>query len=179
MDMSYSIFREKISLSTFQPSFFQAALSPRPIRDFFYKEYSKHGVWHRKVLTDLIVEIRSQRSLDIRTRYNQRLSAIDVPCLIMWGDEDSFFPVETAHLMKQWIPQAELHIFSGVGHSPQIEVPRQFAYVVDLYLKKQCLQLEIEARQTSFKIGKDAAIGLDPDLRQRQHKAKKKIFASR
>ncbi len=64
--------------------------------------------------------------------YRGRLAALDVPTLLLFGSEDPFAPVASAHRLAREIPHARLEILDGVGHFMFDEVPdRAAAIVVD------------------------------------------------
>ena len=50
---------------------------------------------------------------------------IKVPTLILWGEEDLYFPVSAAHRFHQDIERSELYIYPNVGHLPMEEVADQ------------------------------------------------------
>ncbi|MBI1260331.1 MAG: alpha/beta fold hydrolase [Rhizobiales bacterium] len=49
------------------------------------------------------------------------LSALKMPVLIMWGDQDRLIPVEMASEFADRIPQAQTVIYQDVGHIPMEE----------------------------------------------------------
>jgi pimeloyl-ACP methyl ester carboxylesterase len=51
-------------------------------------------------------------------RWRERLGEIDVPVLVVHGDEDPFFPVGNAVALAEEIPGARLLTLPGVGHEP-------------------------------------------------------------
>lgn len=51
----------------------------------------------------------------------EKLSAIKVPTLVMWGTEDNLVPVSGAQKYADAIDGATLTIYEGVGHLPQEE----------------------------------------------------------
>ena len=59
---------------------------------------------------------------------------LDMPTLIVWGDEDRAIHVGTAEVLHKLIPQSVVVIMKGVGHLPMLERPRQTA---EDYLKFQ------------------------------------------
>lgn len=63
-----------------------------------------------------------------------RLEAIEMPTLIIWGDQDLLIPVAAAHTLKAHIPHAELVIYENVGHVPMEEVPVESAGAVATFL---------------------------------------------
>lgn len=72
------------------------------------------------------------QAIPLAHEYNllHRLPEIQVPTLILWGDQDSRIPVENAHTAAGLIPGARLEILPGAGHMPQIEAPERFVHVI-------------------------------------------------
>lgn len=51
------------------------------------------------------------------------LDTLNVPVLIVWGEDDSWIAPQTAHDLQEQIPGAELVLLPGVGHIPMVEAP--------------------------------------------------------
>jgi pimeloyl-ACP methyl ester carboxylesterase len=49
---------------------------------------------------------------------SQVLSEISIPVLLVWGDRDFYFPVDIAVELYHSLPNAELWIVPGQGHTP-------------------------------------------------------------
>ena len=64
----------------------------------------------------------------------ENLEKIEVPTLIIWGEQDQILPVAHAHAAAQRLPDARLHIFDGCGHVPNIEHPDKFNAIVNEFL---------------------------------------------
>ena len=111
-------------------------------------------MWHRKVLSDLFQGLSSEDDpLLWEVALNRKLPSIKTPTLLLWGDEDTLFPADTAYVAKDLMPNAKLHFFTDVGHCPQIESPRVFARVLTKYLLEQIRRLQQEklhAQKQSF-----------------------------
>jgi haloalkane dehalogenase len=58
-------------------------------------------------------------------QYEGCLAALDVPTLILWGEQDAFAPVAGAYRFKREIPHAELVVLEGVGHFLQEDAPER------------------------------------------------------
>ncbi len=56
-----------------------------------------------------------------------RLQALSAPTLVLWGEADTWLPVEHGHNFMNDLPNGELKIYPGVGHMPMHEVPEQSA----------------------------------------------------
>ena len=66
-----------------------------------------------------------------------KLKEIDVPTLILAGDEDAFIFPEEAELMHKKIKNSELKIFSPkIGHMIQFEALEEYNKTVEEFLKK-------------------------------------------
>lgn len=48
---------------------------------------------------------------------------VQVPTLIMWGDQDKIIDLSCAEVFKSLIPHAELKVFRDIGHLPMLEAP--------------------------------------------------------
>jgi len=59
-----------------------------------------------------------------------KLGSINIPTLVISGDDDRIVPVEDSVRLSQEIPNAVLHVFPDTGHVPQEENPQEFLEVV-------------------------------------------------
>lgn len=66
-----------------------------------------------------------------------RLPALNVPTLVVWGDEDPGTPPEGNQLIADLVPGAERHVFAGARHVPMIEYPEQFSAIMVAWLSRQ------------------------------------------
>lgn len=62
------------------------------------------------------------------------LSTIDVPTLIVVGEEDALTPVSEARAMHAAIPRSRLEVLAGAGHVSNFERPAAFNHVVSEFL---------------------------------------------
>ncbi len=65
---------------------------------------------------------------------SERLGAIDVPVLLIWGANDGLIPVENARRLAAQIPGARLVVLPECGHVPQEERPRETADAIAGFL---------------------------------------------
>jgi len=73
-----------------------------------------------------------------RNRDTQRdLHRVKVPTLLVWGENDSITPRETAVEFQKLLPHAELRFIANCGHSPPIEHPETFAHLIRKFLKTE------------------------------------------
>ena len=69
--------------------------------------------------------------------FTARLGEIKAPTCILTGELDLLKGPAYAHILKQAIPHAELHVLPGAGHATPWERPEEFNTVVLGFLAKQ------------------------------------------
>ena len=97
-------------LSPFQPV----------VRKIWYKlagekDYYRASPHMRKIMAQVQEEV------------GPRLSEIQTPTLILWGEDDHVTPVADARIIHSRILHSKLRIFQGVGHPIHIEKPKELA----------------------------------------------------
>ena len=75
-----------------------------------------------------------------------KLPALDMPVLILWGDKDTV--VERAPLvrMARDLPQAELVVWEGIGHAPQLEQPERFHALLMEFISKMTTVEKVQSQ---------------------------------
>ena len=61
------------------------------------------------------------------------LPRINIPTLLMWGENDADTPLADGQKMEKLIPDAGLVVFKGVGHYPFLEQPAYFYRVLESF----------------------------------------------
>ena len=56
-------------------------------------------------------------------KFMRYLHRLNMPTLIVWGDEDKIIPVQQAEVWRKALPKAEVRIFKGGGHLVHIDKP--------------------------------------------------------
>lgn len=94
-------------------------------------ELAKTEPWRRAGLAEaagsLVMMIAEAGEL------NDAIDAIDARTLLLWGDDDRLV---TGHVIAGLVdrrPGWDQHVFGGVGHAPQVEVPDEFVSVVSAW----------------------------------------------
>jgi len=64
----------------------------------------------------------------------RELAPIDIPALVIHGEQDRIISKRTAEDLVQALPRAELVVMRGVGHAPQLEAPRTTAKLVERFV---------------------------------------------
>jgi len=63
-----------------------------------------------------------------------RLSELLVPTLLVWGTKDGIVPVSHAYAAAQLIPDCQLHVFKGCGHSVYKQKVQEFSQLLVEFL---------------------------------------------
>lgn len=58
------------------------------------------------------------------------LRAIDIPTIIVHGDQDRMAPPHSVHTLHEHLPHARLHWIADAGHAAWLEKPDEFAAVI-------------------------------------------------
>jgi pimeloyl-ACP methyl ester carboxylesterase len=66
----------------------------------------------------------------------ERLRAVDVPTLALWGGNDQVVPVEIGRALASAMPNAELRIFAGAPHPCYLEATMEFHDAVLDFLER-------------------------------------------
>jgi pimeloyl-ACP methyl ester carboxylesterase len=91
----------------------------------------------RSVLTTPAGSLRVVRFARDARRCNvaDRLRAIEVPTLLVWGREDRITPPEAAERFRAMMPDAQLTYLARCGHTAMLERPGAFTEVVARWLE--------------------------------------------
>jgi pimeloyl-ACP methyl ester carboxylesterase len=73
---------------------------------------------------------------DIQSFIVSNLDKIDIPVLIIWGENDPLFPVTHAYKLNGIIGNSSLKIITQCGHAPQEERPGKTAEIITNFLRK-------------------------------------------
>ena len=68
------------------------------------------------------------------------LGTIDVPTLVVTGDEDTIIPIEDVQSMQAAIRGSSLEVITGAGHLTNLERPAAFNHVVSEFLATLMLE---------------------------------------
>jgi len=79
---------------------------------------------------------------DFERMSEEEIAALDMPALILWGDEDRLIPVSAGKWLDQRLPNSQMVIYPGIGHLPQEEAPAQTLADVRAWLKTRTLVAE-------------------------------------
>jgi DNA-binding SARP family transcriptional activator/pimeloyl-ACP methyl ester carboxylesterase len=63
------------------------------------------------------------------------LSQVKTPTLVLHGTRDQRVPLRTAHYLAEHLPDAQLHLFEGVGHLPIFTATAEFCEVLRRFVR--------------------------------------------
>lgn len=66
-----------------------------------------------------------------------QISAIDVPVMIAWGENDTWVPISVGERLHELLPDAEWHTYAECGHLPQEEAAEKFNANLLAFLAKE------------------------------------------
>ncbi len=92
----------------------------------------KHGSADYRQASDVM---RRTMSLCINEDLTALLHKVDVPTLLIWGENDTATPLRDAKIMEKHIPDAGLVVLKGAGHFAFAEAWGQCSRVLDVFLK--------------------------------------------
>ncbi len=88
------------------------------------------GAAARRALIDMALHIVPP-DLDL---WVARYPEIDVPTLLLWGDDDRVVPISIGQRLARELPRAQLTILEATGHLPAEERPRESLRVLESFL---------------------------------------------
>ena len=59
---------------------------------------------------------------------------IELPTLVVWGQDDVWIPIDRAHRLCELIPDARLHLIENAGHLVQLDQPEALTAALTSWL---------------------------------------------
>ena len=84
--------------------------------------------------------LRAQLAVMAEADLRDLLPRIDVPTLLIWGEQDARSPLSVARQFEQAIPDAELVVIPDCGHVSNLERPEQFNAAVRAFCRAHPLR---------------------------------------
>ena len=98
-----------------------------------------HPAWHEYSI-DVLKKKGGRRAFfqgrgrAVITFTDEELRAVQVPTLLIWGEDEAFFPVSHGERAARLIPGARMEVIPGAGHLPFMEKPEIFCHLVAKFL---------------------------------------------
>ena len=90
--------------------------------------------WKTQLISNKKSIVKAVKGVINREGVLDELSNVQIPTLVIVGDEDVATVTEKAKNIKLKIPQSRLAIIKGAGHSSTIEEPRQVIDTIEVFL---------------------------------------------
>jgi pimeloyl-ACP methyl ester carboxylesterase len=121
------------------------------MQEIFYDPALVTPAWIESVRRILVTRAYALRLLHVarsakRSNLEERLGAIGVPTLLVWGKDDRITPVEVAERFRALIPSAELITIANCGHAPMLEQPLMFNAILEDWLVDTRARRDRDAR---------------------------------
>lgn len=81
------------------------------------------------------IAMGDRAQVDREAKYWQRVSEIEVPVLILWGEHDVTTPLAFAHAFDTQIANTVLKIYPNAAHLPMEEIPADVAADIKIWMK--------------------------------------------
>lgn len=98
-----------------------------------YHRPPKMPGWFKRDLTKQRVAVAADQDRIFQEIFGQRLwldhrlNRLNMPTLVLWGDDDRVLDISSVPLFRQGIPHAEVAILPACGHVPMLEKPVETA----------------------------------------------------
>ena len=112
-------------------SFYSMTMAKPPyFPDFILEAVSVKYQAKREELVEIFKDFHGKDSLQ------PVLSEIDVPVLLLWGDQDQLLHVSAVDVWKAGIKDISVKVWEGIGHMPMVEIPAESAAVYQAFLDR-------------------------------------------
>jgi len=103
---------------------------------------------------DAMVELSRAIDFNRFTDYAERAKSLQVPTLIIWGEDDQWIPLEIGHRFDRDLPNSRLVVIPECGHVPQEEYPGVTAQLIIDFIRGT-----MDPRTASLSIPPEIPIG--------------------
>lgn len=109
----------------------------------FASRTAYEAVYGSELSDDLLLQWDRNREMTARVAwkphmYNRRLvpllPLVDVPTLVVWGDDDRVVPLECGERYAKLLPRASLSVVAASGHAVDMEQPVELARLVQAHV---------------------------------------------
>ena len=77
------------------------------------------------------------RAVATRREVISRLGCLQMPALVLWGNDDALAPVPIGRELADALPHSQFHVFADCGHLPTLEKPAESAGLFAEFLRNQ------------------------------------------
>lgn len=88
-----------------------------------FMPYCVRKFFARRALADVQLHSKIMAQLAASPLLEEQFSAIEVPALIVWGEEDHMLDLAGASALHVLLPDSQIRIMPDIGHMPMLEFP--------------------------------------------------------
>jgi pimeloyl-ACP methyl ester carboxylesterase len=117
------------------------------VRSAFHHESAYEAVYGAEISDEVLLQWDLNREMTARVAwkpymYNRRLvpllPGVQVPTLVVWGDNDRVVPIECAYRFADMLGDARLEVVADCGHAVDLEQPFDLARLVSAHVGTRC-----------------------------------------
>ena len=98
-----------------------------------------------------IKHFRQLREMSSDDSLGEKVKEIQVPTLLMWGEDDSWIPLDVMRLFHRDLPYSEYLTYEGIGHLPMEELAVQSARDVNNFFMSEIRKVKKHPQETDIK----------------------------
>lgn len=117
---NYEFIKERTAYTFYDPN-----MATKELVDEVYEIVNNRGK---------AIRVISTAKSAIRNNLASRLHELDMPALLIWGQDDKITPPFVGEQFEKLLPNAKLHILEKCGHAPMMERPKEFNAILDDFL---------------------------------------------
>jgi len=107
--------------------FHKTPFVPKPVFEFLYEKIHQEKKWYEKLVYDLTHGLESVEHGHKNGLFlNHHIKDLTMPIQMIWGEQDSLFPLGTAEEIKKLKADIDLKIIKDCGHAPHYERTKEF-----------------------------------------------------
>ncbi|CAA0103682.1 Lipase 1 [BD1-7 clade bacterium] len=96
---------------------------PSPVKAALARQSVDRCEINRKIFADMLASRETLAAFDFETGLAKTALLAPKPVLVIWGDKDRVLDIAAVEDIKRLMPEAEVKIFTDIGHLPLLEVP--------------------------------------------------------
>lgn len=81
-------------------------------------------------------------SCDLLRGRERELAGLEIPVLLLWGEDDTVHPIEEAWVLNELMPTSTLALVPGCGHELPLQAPDIVGPIIADYLRSKWMGLD-------------------------------------
>ncbi len=98
-----------------------------------------------------VKHFRMLRNMIDEDSLGEKVKDIMVPTLLMWGEKDTWIPLDVMRMFHRDLPYSEYVVYEGIGHLPMEEVPVQSSRDADHFFMSELRKAKAHPQETDIK----------------------------